>query len=375
MTPLPPLIILGASTRAAAFSAARAGFTPYWIDRFGDVDLAQAFPGSVVPPGEYPADMIDLIHQAPNAPWLYTGALENHPEVINAVSEQRRLVGNDAETCAGVRNPHRLADAFAQAGIPFPKIATAPQSLPKDPNWLIKPYRSGAGIGIVPYTKNSQVHPHQNYLQQWIDGPSVAGIFAADGHTAKLIGVTRQLVGESWLHANPFSYCGSIGPLALSTEQQTAWQHIGTTLTATFALYGLFGVDAIQNGDTIYPIEVNPRYTASVEVLERATGIHAIALHHQACLGHLNDLDDEPLPNISAGKAVLFAPMDLQIPAGPFAPDFAQENDASLADIPHPNSHIPKGHPITTILLQGRNEADLAARLEGSANQLYAYLT
>jgi hypothetical protein len=38
------LTIVGASARAAAFSAARAGFEPYAIDHFADRDLAELCP-------------------------------------------------------------------------------------------------------------------------------------------------------------------------------------------------------------------------------------------------------------------------------------------------------------------------------------------
>ena len=48
-------------------------------------------------------------------------------------------------------------------------------------------------------------------------------------------------------------------------------------LADRFELSGLFGVDFILDGDQVWTLEVNPRYTASVEIVERATGIHAIA--------------------------------------------------------------------------------------------------
>ena len=41
-------------------------------------------------------------------------------------------------------------------------------------------------------------------------------------------------------------------------------------------------MDAIQSGGQVVPLEVNPRYTASVEVIERVSGLQAIALHANA---------------------------------------------------------------------------------------------
>ena len=44
-------------------------------------------------------------------------------------------------------------------------------------------------------------------------------------------------------------------------------------------LRGLFGVDFVLRDGIPWPVEVNPRYTASVEVLEFAAGIRALTLH------------------------------------------------------------------------------------------------
>src|SRR5207249_9264748 len=85
---------------------------------------------------------------------------------------------------------------------------------------------------------------------------------------AAFLEVTRQLVGEPWLHAAPFHYCGSIGPLPLSESLWRKFWRIGTVLAKAFRLRGLFGVDCVLRDGIPWPVEVNPRYPASVEVLE-----------------------------------------------------------------------------------------------------------
>ena len=50
---------------------------------------------------------------------------------------------------------------------------------------------------------------------------------------------------------------------------------LGTVLAQAFRLVGLFGVDGVLDAERFWPVEVNPRYTASVEVLEGATGLPA----------------------------------------------------------------------------------------------------
>ena len=49
------LVIIGASARAAAFSAHRAGMRPWCVDLFGDADLARRFPVRRVALADYAA--------------------------------------------------------------------------------------------------------------------------------------------------------------------------------------------------------------------------------------------------------------------------------------------------------------------------------
>ena len=172
------LIVIGASARAAAFSAIRSGFAPFWIDLFGDLDLAEVAEGRVVPAQGYPSDLITLAEQAPPAPWMYTGAIENHLDVVTAISTRRPLLGNDAETCAAVRNPMRLSDCFAKAGIHFPEISRSTQDISRNHAWIVKPLRSGGGIAISRYRDTAPFDADQHYLQEFIEGRPVAAVLS-----------------------------------------------------------------------------------------------------------------------------------------------------------------------------------------------------
>ena len=74
----PPLIIVGASARAFAQSARRAGLAVHAADLFADSDLcAVAASVARVPAERYPDGLLDLVAPFPAGPWCYTGALEN----------------------------------------------------------------------------------------------------------------------------------------------------------------------------------------------------------------------------------------------------------------------------------------------------------
>src|SRR5262245_39322822 len=114
-----PLIVLGASVRAAAFSALRAGFFPHAVDLFADRDLAAVC--KAVKVANYPHDFIAALAAAPNAPWIYTGGLENYPRLIDRLTTIRPLLGHHGDVVRQVRDPRQLADAARAAGLAFPE--------------------------------------------------------------------------------------------------------------------------------------------------------------------------------------------------------------------------------------------------------------
>ena len=88
-----------------------------------------------------------------------------------------------------------------------------------------------------------------------------------------LIGVTRQLIGVA---GSPFSYRGSIGPWPIDERpgrSATGWE---THRWFGFGLVGWFGVDYVLHDGVPWPVEINPRYTASVEIHELASASIAV---------------------------------------------------------------------------------------------------
>ncbi|MBT7951993.1 MAG: ATP-grasp domain-containing protein, partial [Gammaproteobacteria bacterium] len=248
------LLILGASARAACFSARRSSYTPYWIDQYGDHDLTENYPGECVSPDKYPAGILDLISNSPDVPFLYTGAMENHVRVLQQLEGLRTLMGNTAEVCRSVRDPWSTSQCFVRADIVHPQVSRAgTETLSTENDWLLKPLRSAGGLGITHYSESIDSEKEIHYLQEFIQGESRAGVFLGDGRTACLLGVTRQLTGEAFLNAEEFAYCGSVGPLLLDKNEEEQWKNIGHALVTDFGIKGLFGVDAIFRNGSIYP--------------------------------------------------------------------------------------------------------------------------
>jgi predicted ATP-grasp superfamily ATP-dependent carboligase len=371
----PNVVIVGASARAAAFSAVRAGMRPWCADLFADLDLQEIAPVTILRGPRYAAALPRLLQQAPPGPCVYLGGLENWPDIIRRIGRSRTLWGNEHRVLEQVRQPWNWANVLKQAGCAVPQVRQAANPPPRDGRWLAKPLHSAGGQGIQRWMKGTRIPSRkQLYFQEFLHGESCAAVYLGDGRGAALLGVTRQLVGEAWLNAPPFHYCGSIGPLALSGPLNGTFTLLGNVLASEFELRGLFGVDCIQRGDEIYPVEINPRYTASVEVLEHALGLTALRMHRAifATSGSVADIAAAATGD-RVGKAVLFAPARLTVP--PNAP----WNDAltraitgwrDYADIPHPGEQIEQGRPIVTLFCRARTMANAISELQDRACDL-----
>jgi predicted ATP-grasp superfamily ATP-dependent carboligase len=360
------LLIVGASARAAAESARRAGFHPWCADLFRDADLACWAPGSRCSFEDYPYSFIHLLETSPEAPWLYTGGLENYPDLIDQLQQIRPLWGNHSATLRAVRSPFRLNRRLEKAGFePLRVLPTPPDS--GTGRWLKKPIKGSAGLGI---SWDDGTIGAEHYYQEFAEGPSLSAQMVACRGEAILLGVTEQLIGTSWLHARAFQYAGNIGPVAISTKLKDNLLEAASYLVTATGLRGLFGVDFILQEDRPRIVEINPRYTAAMEVIERASGVPVLAWH-QASFDDRVALPDLPIPSeVIQGKAILYASQTHTIPAS-FTSACLKHPDR-FADIPNAGEHIEAGWPILTLLATGSTPLECEQKLQQTAFDIEA---
>lgn len=403
------LIIVGASARAAAASARRAGLDPWCVDLFADRDLRAIAPVRRCPLQDYPDGMAALLRDAPDAPVLLTGAMENHPEAVAAIARERPLLGPPPEAIRAARDPHLLAGLPGVPGLgrcavrfdaaePGLSIPSNEAHSPGPASWVRKPLRSAGGRGVQMLIQSPAARPGatvsakteaeaaaghlpDHYFQQFIPGSAVGAVFVAGRHGLRLAGISRQIVGDPSLGATGFQYVGSLGPIALTERQRFALVALGEMLVERAGLRGLFGVDLILDptGD-LWPIEVNPRYPASVEVLEAAGAAPVLADLDEFQGGEARPPGDtapaatSPVPGSAVtpihGKAIAFARESVVAPDlyAWFAPD-------EIADVPEAGEPTPAGRPICTLLAHARTEQACLARLHALADRLYTRLS
>jgi predicted ATP-grasp superfamily ATP-dependent carboligase len=252
--------------------------------------------------------------------------------------------------------------------------------MPPQRRWLVKPRRGSGGSGIRllagrPLPSNQR----SLYCQEYIEGEPYAAIYVSEGTATRLLGVTRQLVGENRLHAAPFHYCGSIGPLPLTAPLREAFERLGTVLARGCGLLGLFGIDCVLRDGIPWPVEVNPRYTASVEVLEYALGFSALDWQR-----YVFERTPQPRPIPSdpshfVGKGILYAKDSLLFPAGgPWLPTLQSPQPLhelpAFADIPPAGQQIRAGRPILTLFASGSSLAACQAGLQRTVADLDHWL-
>jgi predicted ATP-grasp superfamily ATP-dependent carboligase len=352
-------------------------------DLFADADLERVCPVTRIT--NYPEGLADWLAGTPCDGWLYTGALENHPELVDRMAELRPLLGNRGEVLRRVRDPLALQETLKAVGLNFPETKPCDGTSPGKGEWLHKTGQGASGSGVQrsddPLSQ-ANAPPGQawrlasGYWQREIKGmPGSAQYLAGGDSTCTLLGITRQLVGEAWTGAAEFQYCGTLAPWDLPMHASADLTHAGQVLTTQFQLCGLFGVDFIFDGKGVWIIEVNPRVTAAVEAMDLASEFNLLSFHlREFELGHVTYQERSP----NAGKTILYAKQPLVVSrrlSEQLLTVAGDINRPRLADIPHAGTQISCGEPILTVLAEGNDlaavEADLRQRVADLEVQLY----
>ena len=387
--PRPKVLILGASTRAAALSALRAGFEPVCVDQFADADLraiAEVFPVHTLTlgKGDCTSPLLAAIQARPDLPLIYAGGMENQPQLLRRLESDRRIWGARGEAIERVRHPQRLAEGLAEVKQRVLPVRLAHEPPPRDGTWVVKPRASAGGRGISIWDETAPaLSLHScHYFQQRVSGPVYSATFLAETEPGdvRFIGLTRQLVGCPELHAGPFAWCGNIGPVFLPIEAEFLVRRWGNILKWKFGLTGLYGIDFIVDAaGEPWLLEVNPRLTGSVEVLELACGLSLLA-DHIACYdpsatAFAREFAAPPViaQDERLGRAILYAPYRLrsQIPLpGPVC----GESAPLIADIPEFGTLIDTGQPVCSVYAWGCDEPDTTAKLFEAASRIEPFL-
>lgn len=415
------VLVVGVSARAAVESAVRAGFAVTGLDAFGDADAHPHAPCLSLPRDLGIAYSARAAARASRGiacdDVAYLSNFENHPVAVAALARGRRLWGNPPAVLRRVRDPRAVYDVWRAHGVEAPLVAfevprasldatelrDAPDALAGTPEqraasraqcagrvdprtamhaadvtagWITKPLASGGGRGVARWQVRDRVArplPRGRYLQAFVEGTPASIAFVAAGGRAVPLGVSRQIVGDPRFGASGFRYCGNI----LAPADDPQFDH-GTALVAraarvaelaadAFGLVGVNGIDLIARDGVPYPIEINPRWSASMELVDRAHGLPAFGLHARACESGALPARGLPVRGFTAvGKAIVFARQSVTL-----GDTHEWLADANLRDVPHSGERIAAGHAVCTVLASGADARGCYAALVARAATVY----
>lgn len=305
---------------------------------------------------------------------LWAGGIENRIDLVLAIEQNPKLrnLGFTSGSMRSVREPAAVAFALKQAGIPALDVLSSPGSC-SETHWIVKPLKSGGGEQVQMLGDfQLSIDPDHYYLQQFVPGPVFGAVFIGHGETAEIVGCCRHLPTTS--PVLPFRYEGSIGPAKISEGVTCQLGEIGSCLANAFNLRGWFGVDLVIESEQAWLLEVNPRFTASMELLDGRACQSLFGLHLSAFDDSLSGESLSPVDSCTglqrkpiAAKQVLFndTDRDLKIDAqtSDILWDLNKNSGSSVCDVPNPDWVAVPGSPICTIRGEGDSESQVLEQL------------
>jgi len=351
------VLVAGFSTRHVAQSAFGAGCEVYAVDHFCDRDLSfytrESMPF---------AELDDL-----------PGAVEemcrrHQPEVMTVTSgaeglSSRILCGTPPERARRFLDKLETHRFFEEIGVPAP--ALLPEGVYPS---MVKP-RSGSGGWRNRVVRNtdereawkSQFGDIPVIIEELAGGAPCSVCCLANGREAMAVAVNRQVLrGGS---GPEFGFCGSFTPYHGEKERELA--ALAERIAAASGCRGTLGVDFVS-GDRITAIEVNPRFQATLDTVEMATGLNLFSAHMAACRGDLPA--GRPPCRLVAAREILFAEGDVTIGEG------LQRLHPAIADIPWPGSNFEEGQAVVSVYGWGASEEEAKIMLDKHIRTVSPYM-
>lgn len=352
--------------------------------------------------------MESIVRDFPYAYFLAAGGCEHQGDTLQAWAKlgEWKWLGVQAESYPFWRGPDLQRLASLTEGCGFPKSyridAGFPIDVPEwreckelldlgDPEtgsagWLIKPLQSGGGHGIERLTRKSggAMRSEAVVLQEVCQGRSISVVYwgSPTGYRSfpPMESITERHPWYRWTSApTPFAYCGNVGPAEVSHRVRQTLDTWGAALYNHHPWQGWLQVDwIVTDQDFCWLLEINPRWSQSMELLESMTLASASSplppRSWVRCLldGELPEPISESARQTRVGKLILYADRDLTVGEGAgtwmWEGRWNREREPALvhlqtpvcADIPEIGANIPQGAPICSVILPLERESMLA---------------
>ena len=381
-SPMEEVTLVGASVRSAAQSARNARYRVIGIDRFGDVDTRQSC-HEFATFGELaklsPREFERWATGNARSKLLPVGGIHGAGvRIVNRLERTSTPIGPSRDQVRRLADTCWLRETAMQAGIGFPSTLSWGGCRPRMDRksgltnsarngWLLKSSDASApssgGLGVrwatdAPSATSSC--SSQTVLQRWTAGRCFGASYFSSGRDVCLLGVCRSSfhrVGDL-----PFVYAGSLGPLRLSAAVTAKLERLGSAIVERSGISGLIGADVIIDRDrNVYLIEINPRWTASSELIERAILRSRFELPGESLIGAMvRRIDVDAIRSVVQHsddsrnvhwKRIIYARRDGRF-CGVSVPNDHSTSNIEFADIPVVGRTVRRHEPILSAIIR-----------------------
>jgi predicted ATP-grasp superfamily ATP-dependent carboligase len=335
--------------------------------------------------------------------------MENRPDFIQRRIDQGMLCGVTGDMLRQLRSLESWQRWASESRIGWP---TTVQDL-SDPrldsvrseSWMLKPVgRAGgvyiraiaslerldhvANLGLDPGSTTSSLTSNLWYLQEYVPGISIGVSYCtgSNGNTqsseppkTRIVGIARSILSEELDAPLPWIYRGSLAPYAVSPSVLASLERFATTVAQSTGIRGLWQADfQVDPKGQLWLLEINPRWSASMELHEILQGYSWITEHVRIlCNGASKGV---PSPGSPAGqqvaKGIVYAPHGMHLSVAQVDRLWRsgwhgtlrelETAEFCLADIPQSDPlgvDFAEGMPIVTVLVTGEKNPDLLEKI------------
>lgn len=352
------VLIAGFATRHVAQSAYRAGYSVCAVDHFCDQDLTW-----------YTEDRLrfDDLDELPHAVEQMCGRHRFNMIVLTSGAEDMPsdvpVCGTPAEKTRSFLDKLITQHFFEDLGVPVPPL------LPEgEYPAFVKPRRGAGGWRNAMVRSRAELleweklYPGVPYIRQRIvEGVPASVCCVADGGSARAVASNEQILRNA--KGAEFGFTGSVTPCSHPLAGEMIRQ--AERIAAASGCAGTVGIDFILT-DEVTAIEVNPRFQATVDTVESATGCNLFRLHVDACRGTLPPTMQEP--GRFAVRRILFADRDFTIEKD------LKKLSPTVADIPWPGTSLEEGQAIVSVFGSGESRTAALNDLDKNITTVRQYL-
>ena len=388
------IAVVGFSARSAAQCAKRQGFVVIAVDACADRDLfSQCQKHFRLDDPKWP-DVFNASH--PGVPLLLTGGMEHRTDCVDRCHSIANRGGPDGKQLSAMRTLDNWEKWAVSSELGWPATFRKIQDFTMfrdrlaGKDWLLKPFNSAGGIGIIDLTNavllSDQLHPKtaKAYIQKRLPGVAIGVTFLSSEFGSTVVGAAAAWSPESKPTTSHYKYCGSYGPIPLTDEQIDRLQRFAGSVGRESGLLGLWQADFLVHHGSLTLLEINPRWSASMDILDVCLDLGLVEMHFDCVCKNLSQAAFEQVrmkackrarESIESmmGKLVVYAPNAFTVSqaqsdhwwANRWECDVkSRRNRCQFADIPLAGTEVAIGDPILTVLNSGSSRESILCNLQ-----------